>query len=66
MCSASTVSAGRDVFIRAGQSRAFFEKLAAPEKEYALYPDSHHLLWHDVNRDEVLDRITRLITEDRA
>ena len=60
------LSAGRDVFIRAGQSRAFFEKLAAPEKEYELYPDSHHLLWHDVNRDEVLDRITRWITEDRA
>ena len=55
------LSAGRDVFIRAEQSRAFFEKLAAAEKEYELYPDSHHLLWHDVNRDEVLDRITRWV-----
>ncbi len=30
------LSAGRDVFIRAEQSRAFFEKLGAPEKEYEL------------------------------
>ena len=30
-------------------------------KEYELYPDSHRLLWHDVNRDEVLDRITRRV-----
>jgi alpha-beta hydrolase superfamily lysophospholipase len=55
------LSAGRDIFIRPEQSRAFFDCIAAPEKEYELYPDSHHLLWHDVNRDEVLDRITRWV-----
>lgn len=55
------LSAGRDVFIRPEQSRAFFERLAAPQKEYVFYPDSHHLLWHDVDTDDVLDRITRWI-----
>lgn len=60
------LSAGRDVFIRPEQSRAFFDRLAAPRKEYVFYPDSHHLLWHDVDTDEVLDRITRWLTEDRA
>lgn len=55
------LSAGRDVFVHAEQSRAFFEKLGASEKEHAFYPESHHLLWHDVNRDEVLDRITRWV-----
>jgi len=52
------LSAGRDAFIRGEQSRAFFEKIGAPVKEYAYFPESHHLLWHDINRDEVLDRIT--------
>ena len=60
------LAAGRDVFIRADQSRAFFDRIAAAEKEYVLYPDSHHLLWHDINTDDVLARITRWITEDRA
>lgn len=60
------LSAGRDVFIRPEQSRAFFERLAAPQKEYVFYPDSHHLLWHDVDTDDVLGRIERWITEDRA
>jgi len=60
------LSAGRDVFIRPEQSRAFFDRLAAPQKEYVFYPDSHHLLWHDVDTDDVLDRITRWIAEDRA
>jgi alpha-beta hydrolase superfamily lysophospholipase len=60
------LSAGRDVFIRPEQSRAFFERLAATQKEYVFYPDSHHLLWHDVDTDDVLDRITHWITEGRA
>lgn len=60
------LSAGRDVFIRPEQSRAFFDKIAATEKEYVFYPESHHLLWHDIDADDVLDRITRWITEDRA
>ena len=60
------LSAGRDVFIRPEQSRAFFDKIAAAEKEYVFYPESHHLLWHDIDADDVLDRITRWITEDRA
>lgn len=51
------LAAGRDVFIKPAQSRAFFEALGAEEKEYVLYPDSHHLLWHDVDRDDVLARI---------
>jgi alpha-beta hydrolase superfamily lysophospholipase len=55
------LSAGRDAFIRPAQSRAFFDGIGAPDKEYLFYPESHHLLWHDVNRDEVLDRITRWV-----
>lgn len=60
------LSAGRDVFITPAQSRAFFDRLAAAEKEYVFYPDSHHLLWHDINTEDVLARITRWLTEDRA
>lgn len=60
------LSAGRDVFIRPEQSRAFFEKIAAAEKEHVFYPESHHLLWHDIDADDVLDRIARWIAEDRA
>ncbi|MEY4299820.1 MAG: hypothetical protein RIR25_1056 [Verrucomicrobiota bacterium] len=52
------LSAGRDVFIRPDQSRAFFEELGADQKEYLFYPESHHLLWHDVDRADVLRRIT--------
>jgi alpha-beta hydrolase superfamily lysophospholipase len=53
------LAAGRDVFIRPEQSRAFFDLIAATEKEYIFYPDSHHLLWHDLDTDDVLERISR-------
>lgn len=59
------LAAGRDVFIKPEQSRAFFEQLGAPEKEYLLYPESHHLLWHDVNAPDVLARITGWLLEER-
>jgi len=55
------LSAGRDAFIRPEQSRAFFDGIGTPDKEYLFYPESHHLLWHDVDRDDVLDRITRWV-----
>lgn len=56
------LSAGRDVFIRPEQSRAFFDCIAATEKEFVFYPDSHHLLWHDIDTDNVIERIARWIT----
>jgi alpha-beta hydrolase superfamily lysophospholipase len=57
------LAGGHDVFIRPDQSRSFFDSLGAEEKEFCLYPDSHHLLWHDVDRDDVLARISRWIAE---
>ena len=59
------LSAGRDVFTRPDQSRAFFDRIAAREKEYVFYPDSHHLLWHDVDTDDVLKRISRWLLQDQ-
>lgn len=53
------LAAGRDVFIRPEQSRAFFDLIATPDKEFVFYPDSHHLLWHDIDTDNVLQRISQ-------
>ncbi|MFZ4484504.1 MAG: alpha/beta fold hydrolase [Chthoniobacterales bacterium] len=60
------LAGGHDIFIRPDQSRSFFDSLGAEEKEFCLYPESHHLLWHDVDRDDVLERIRRWILEGRG
>jgi alpha-beta hydrolase superfamily lysophospholipase len=51
------LAAGRDVFIKPEQSRRFFEQVGARDKRFHFYPESHHLLWHDRDRDDVLGRI---------
>lgn len=55
------LSGGRDIFIRPDQSRAFFDTLGSEEKEFGHYPESHHLLWHDVDCEDVIARISRWI-----
>jgi len=49
--------ARHDVFIREDLVEAFFARLAGPEKEFTLYPESYHLLLHDHDRAEVLERV---------
>jgi len=60
------LSGGHDIFIRPDQSHAFFETLGSEKKEHSFYPNSHHLLWHDVNREDVMTRISCWILGDEA
>ncbi len=57
------LSAGHDAFTRPDQSQSFFDSLGAAEKEHVFYPQSHHLLWHDVDTAAVLERISRWFGE---
>jgi alpha-beta hydrolase superfamily lysophospholipase len=50
--------ARHDVFIREDLVEAFFARLASPDKERTLFPESYHLLLHDHDRDDVLARVT--------
>ena len=60
------LAGGRDIFIRPDQSRGFFDTIGSSEKEYLFYPRSHHLLWHDIDRDEVMERVAAWIMEGRT
>jgi alpha-beta hydrolase superfamily lysophospholipase len=60
------LAAGRDIFIKPEQSQRFFEQLGPREKRLHLYPDSHHLLWHDRDRDDVLERIRGWVLGEAA
>jgi acylglycerol lipase len=50
--------ARHDVFIREELVEAFCARLPGPDKELTLYPESYHLLLHDHDRNEVLERVT--------
>ncbi len=48
------LAAGRDVFLRAEQVRAWFDQLASSDKTYRLYAEAYHCLWNDWEREAVL------------
>ncbi len=48
------LAAGQDVFIRPEQVEAWFRQIAAKDKTFRLYPEAHHLLWNDWDKEKVL------------
>jgi len=48
------LAAGRDVFVRVNQIQSWYERLAAADKKFAVYPEAYHLLWNDADRAAVI------------
>lgn len=59
------LAAGEDVFIRPEQVKAWFDGLAAEDKTFRLYPEAHHLLWNDWDKEKVLGDILSWLNRDR-
>jgi alpha-beta hydrolase superfamily lysophospholipase len=52
------IYAQHDIFIRTELVEQFFARLGSADKELTLYLESYHLLLHDHDREQVLERIT--------
>ncbi len=51
------IYAANDVYIAPARVEQFFAQLGSREKELQLFPESYHLLLHDHDKAEALDRI---------
>jgi len=51
------VYAANDVFITTAQVEKFFERIGSSDKELQLFPESYHLLLHDFDKTQALERI---------
>jgi alpha-beta hydrolase superfamily lysophospholipase len=60
------LAAGQDVFLRPEQVRAWFDRLAATDKTFRLYPQAYHLLWNDWDKKLVLADILFWLNERSA
>jgi acylglycerol lipase len=60
------LAAGRDVFVRPEQVRAWFDSLSAKDKTFRLYPEAFHLLWNDWDKEAVLTDILAWLNERSA
>jgi alpha-beta hydrolase superfamily lysophospholipase len=54
---------GRDVYISPDQLTAWFGEIGAADKSLRIFPDGHHCLWNDLDRDAVVETVTAWITE---
>jgi len=50
--------AGRDCFIRADQSHAFFEEIGSSDKTECYFPEAHHLFLRDYDTDAIVQQLT--------
>ncbi len=57
------LAAGQDVFLRPEQVRAWFDRLAASDKTFQVYPEAYHLLWNDWDKELVLADILAWLNE---
>lgn len=60
------LAAGQDVFLRPEQVRTWFDRLAASDKTFRLYPNAYHLLWNDWDKDIVLADVLGWLNERSA
>ncbi len=53
------LAAGKDIFIRTDQVKAWFDRLPSREKTFLEYPEAYHVLWNDFDREAVIRDIHR-------
>jgi acylglycerol lipase len=49
------LAAGRDCFVRAEQIETWFHRIPSADKTLRHYPEAYHLLWHDWDREAVVE-----------
>ena len=55
--------AGKDIFVKPEKVESFFDQLSSEEKTLAPFPESYHLLLHDLDKSEVLNQIEAWLTQ---
>src|SRR5947209_18045779 len=57
------IGAGRDWVVSLKAQREFFKRLSSAVKEIEIYPASYHAIFHDQDRDLIVQRLRKFIRE---
>lgn len=57
------LAAGRDIFIRTDQVKAWYDLLPSKDKTFLEYPEAYHVLWNDFDREAVIRDIHSWLAE---
>jgi hypothetical protein len=55
--------AGRDWVVNARVQRQFFGRLSSPVKRFELFPDARHAIFHDTDRESVIESVRSFVLE---
>jgi alpha-beta hydrolase superfamily lysophospholipase len=58
--------ANNDVYISAAETEEFIARLGSRQKDSQLFPEAYHLLLHDYDKAEALERISRWLRDRLA
>jgi alpha-beta hydrolase superfamily lysophospholipase len=53
------LAAGKDIFIRTDQVKAWYDLIPSNNKTFFEYPEAYHVLWNDWDRETVMQDIHR-------
>ena len=57
------LGAGSDWVVTLDAQREFFHKLSSPVKRMHVFPAAHHAIFHEVDRERVIDRVREFVVE---
>ena len=57
------LAAGLDCFVKTTQISTWYEKITAEDKKLHIYPEAYHLLWHDWDKETVMNDIHAWLTK---
>jgi alpha-beta hydrolase superfamily lysophospholipase/SAM-dependent methyltransferase len=57
------LTAGSDWVVRIGAQKKFFERLSSPVKEMETYPGLYHAIFHERDRQPVIDRVRKFVLD---
>lgn len=56
------LAAGKDIFVRSDQVKAWYDLLSSKDKTFLEYPEAYHVLWNDFDRETVIRDIHSWLT----
>ena len=57
------IGAGKDWVVSLEAQRKFFDGLSSSDKRFELFPDSYHAIFHETDRDQIVDLVRSFVFE---
>ncbi|HWY41272.1 MAG TPA: bifunctional alpha/beta hydrolase/class I SAM-dependent methyltransferase [Chthoniobacterales bacterium] len=57
------IGAGKDWVVSLKAQRTFFDRLSSTEKRFEVFPGDYHAIFHETNRDNVVDLVREYVLE---